>query len=271
MLRAIGDPTHAYGTPSPHSQTTATFTLGESLTFTGYCIGAPTPSLENGATDERWLIRPDGTLVPAGQLSTFSSHSGPLTCPGEPAGGPRLLSLTARYSGKGTVIHAAFAQASIVGFALYDPTTTGVWRQLSQLLGRHAGYTVTLPGIRRIAVIAAACWAYDAPAQAQTPGDFIARVLTTPSAPTRLAARAAGATPEGAQLACAPPSTVGGGKAPTVRRERITKPGPSHSTTIPAPPISNTPPATSGQSGTHTQPPTKRETTRAKPAIEQSS
>jgi hypothetical protein len=265
--RAVGNPTRAYRSPSLHGKSVAVFGPGESLAFTGYCIGAPVASLERGATDERWLIRADRTLVPAGQLSSFGMRSVPLPCPGKAVvGGPRLLGLTTHYSGNRTLIHATFARASLVGFALYNPTTK-TWRQISQQIGRHASYTIALPGTGSAAVIAAACWAYNVPAHIQILSDFVALVRATSSTPQRLVARATGATPQGAQHACALPAETSSKVA--TRRERHANIVPPQSTTTHAPDYS-APPATTGQSK-HTSPSTGPSKPYAEPAPEQQS
>jgi hypothetical protein len=266
--RAISEPTPGYSTPSLTGHIVADYSAGESLTFTGYCIGQAVASVEAGGTDERWLIRPHGILVPASDLARYSTQAPPVPCPGQKTlQEPRVLALNTQPTQHATLIQATLSHARIVGLALYRPQTHS-WEQIAKRIVSDGRLTVPISARHHAAVILAACWANDVPALRPTLGNYVARVIGLPGTPGKLKGTANAATPQGVRKACAPPPEASG-KAPTIRRERITKPTPLESTTTPAP-TSTTPSATSGQRETYTRPSTKPGTTRAKPGIEQS-
>lgn len=267
-VRAISEPTPGYSSPSLGGHIVARYNAGESLAFMGYCIGPPAPSVEAGNTDERWLIRPHGILVPAGDLARYSTQAPPVPCPGQTTfQEPQVLTLNAPSTLDAALVHATLSHASIVGLALYQPQTHS-WQQIAKHIVSDGRLTVSIAAHRHAAIILAACWANGVPALRPTPGNYAARVIGLARTPGKLTATAIAATPQGARKACAPPPEASGGKAPAIRAERITKPAPPQSTTTPT---STIPPATGGQGGTQTQPFTTPDTPHAKPAIEQSS
>jgi hypothetical protein len=224
--RAIREPTPGYHTPSLTGKSVALYIAGESLTFTGYCIGPPAPSVEVRGTDERWLIRANGILVPAGDLARYSTQALPVPCPGQKTPqGPQVLAPNAQPTLHGTLIHATLAHASIVGLALYRPQTKS-WEQVAKRIVSDGRLTVPIAARRHAAVILAACWANGVPALRPTPGNYVARVIGLPGTSGNLTGTAIAATPQGALKACGPLPKASGVKTPSIPRERNAKPAP---------------------------------------------
>ena len=219
--RAISEPTLGYRTPSVAGRAIAHYIPGESLTFTGYCIGSPAPTVEVRGTDERWLIRPHGILVPAGDLARYSTQALPVPCPGQKTvQGPQLLAPNAQPTPHGALIHATLTHARIVGLALYRPQTKS-WEQVAKRIVFDGRLDVPISAPRHAAVILAACWASGVPALRPTPGDYVARVIGLPGTSGDLTGTANAATPQGALNACGPLP-----RAPLISPERNAKSAP---------------------------------------------
>jgi hypothetical protein len=245
--RVISEHTLGYSVPSAGGHIAAEYSPGESLTFTGYCIGSPAPSVQAGGTDERWLIGPHGILVSAGDLAGYSTHAPPVPCPGErTVRESRVLAVDAQPARHAMLVHATVSHASIVGVALFWPRTQS-WKQVAKRTVSGGRLTLPIVARRDAAVILAACWAYGVPALRPTPGNYVARVIALPGTSGKLTGIANAATPQGALEACAPPPEASGGKAPAGRRGPIVRPARRQSTITPASPTSTTPPATGGQ------------------------
>lgn len=226
--RVLAEPTFAFAHAAPNARHTAEFTRGEAIAFRGFCLGPATRALGRPGTDERWLILADRELVQASQVAGVSTSGAAVACPGESGtGGPRLQSATTSRRGSRELAVAHFADASIVGFAVYE---AGRWKPVAQRVGAHTRVSVSIDGDPP--VMAAACWALGVPARASSAGNFVARVVGT--SPAKAMSKATEATPLGATVACTPP-TVGVAaprRTATPKMPRAVAPGTNTTSTV---------------------------------------